>query len=31
MAAWNLTRKDVKILLLDAGPRFNRAPRSGRR
>jgi len=25
MAAWNLTRKDVKILLLDAGTRVNRA------
>ncbi len=25
MAAWNLTRKGVKVLLLDAGPRFNRA------
>ncbi len=25
LAAWNLTRKGVKVLLLDAGSRFNRA------
>jgi choline dehydrogenase-like flavoprotein len=25
MAAWNLTRRGVKVLLLDAGDRFERA------